>query len=130
MDISLIEFIVYGLVGYTGVILLIISAFRETPMGKSQSIVRAIYMVLSITAVFILANSGLNINMESQGETITEVYDGVGALVSNSTSYGNPANPSQFILMNPIWIPFHLMLGVVMSIYAIMQILILLTKTD
>lgn len=126
MDISLIEFIVYGIIGYTGAVLLIISAFRETPDGKTQSIVRAMYLTLSMISIMILAGSGVNITTEIPPITITEVYNGTGSLITNSTSYG--IAPSAFVLMNPVWILFHYMLAVVMLVYIILQILILFTK--
>lgn len=126
LDISLIEFIVYGLVGYTGAVLLVISAFRETPDGKAQSIVRAMYLTLSMISIMILAGSGVNITTETPPTTIIEIYNGTGDLVTNSTSYG--AAPAAFVLLNPIWIIFHYMLAVVMLVYIILQILILFTK--
>jgi|APSaa5957512535_1039671.scaffolds.fasta_scaffold42719_3 hypothetical protein len=129
MDISLIEFIVYGLVGYTGVLLLILSAFRETPTSKSQSIVRAMYLVLSIIAVIILAGSGVNVTTENEGSTNTLTYNvTTGSLIGNVTETGT--TPSTYILNNPVWIPFHYMLAVVMLVYVLLQILTLFVKIN
>lgn len=127
MDISLIEFIVYGLVAYTGVILLIVSAFRETPTSKSQSIVRAMYLSISIIAAILLSGSGVNIEMETPGAVnILEYNVTDGSLIGNKTETGTA--PSAFILQNPVWVTFHYMLAVVMLVYVILQILTLFTK--
>lgn len=127
MDISLIEFIVYAIVGYSGVVLLIASAFRDTPTSKSQSIVRAMYLSISIIAVMILSGSGLNITTENPGTTNILTYNVTdGSLIGNVTNSGSA--PSTYILNNPVWIPFHYMLSVVMLVYVILQILTLFTK--
>ena len=98
-DISLIEFAVYGIICYSGVILLISSAFRDTPNTKSQSIVRSVWLIPAIFCAAILSGSGVNINMESQGQIITEVYNGTtGLLMTNTTSYGTI--PNQIVLVN------------------------------
>lgn len=134
MDISLIEFIVYGLIGYTGAVLLVISAFRDTPATKAQSIVRAMYLTLSMISVLILAGSGVNITTEDKtvslnATSIYEVLDNTNAVVVlNSTTNEIDVSHSKFTLMNPIWITFHYMLAVVMLVYIILQILILFTK--
>lgn len=127
MDISLIEFIVYGLIGYTGAVLLVVSAFRETPTGKTQSIVRAMYLTLSMISVLILAGSGVNITTETPAVVqILEYNVTDGTVIGNTTS--TPTAPNTFILLNPVWVTFHYMLAVVMLVYIILQILILFTK--
>ena len=128
MDISLIEFIVYGIVGYTGIVLLIASAFRDTPTSKSQSIVRAMYLSISVIAIMVLSGSGLNITTDYHDSTVTEyVINGTsGDNITNSTISTNSTN--KYILNNPVWIPFHYMLAVVMLVYVILQILTLFTK--
>lgn len=129
MDISLIEFIVYGLVGYTGIVLLIMTAFRDTPSTKSQSIVRSIYLSISMIAIMILAGSGLNITTEDAGSTNTLTYNVTdGSLIGNVTTTGT--SPEKYVLNNPVWIPFHYMLAVVLLVYIILQILTLFTKVN
>lgn len=123
MDISLIEFIVYGLVAYTGVILLIISAFREVPSGRSQSIVRAMYLSLSVIACIILSGSGVNIEMETVTTTNTII-----SLNTTEVFTEDITESHLFTLQNPVWVLFHYMLAVVMLVYVILQILMLFTK--
>jgi len=119
MDISLIEFIVYGIIAYTGAVLLIVSAFRETPAGKSQSIVRAMYLSLSIIACIILSGSGVEIQTETTNSTLINV---------NTTETWTEEVTQTYTLLNPVWIIFHYMLAVVLLVYVILQILLLFTK--
>ena len=121
MDISLIEFIVYAVIGYTGAVMLVISAFRETPTGKAQSIVRAMYLVLSIIAIVILAGSGVEIQTETVTSTLVNM---------NTTEAWEETVTQTYTLQNPVWITFHYLLAVVMMVYVILQILILFTKVD
>jgi len=125
LDISIIEFLVYALVGYTGPVLLIISAFRETPVTKSQSIVRAMYLIISIVAVMILAGSGINIEMEDVTINSTLIN------VNTTETWTETVTESHgFSLNNSVWIPFHYMLAAVMLVYVILQFLILFTKVE
>lgn len=134
MEISIIEWIVYGIPAYSGIILLVISAFRETPDGKSQSIVRAMYLMLSIICAFILAGSGVDIHLAdsittTNATSIYEVLDNTNAIVVlNSTVMETVAKTETFTLLNPIWILIHWMFAAVMLIYVTLQILILFTK--
>lgn len=129
MDISIIEWIVYGIPAYTGIILLIISAFRETPATKTQSLVRAMYLMISIICSFILAGSGVNITTQTPDTVNTLGYNVTdGTLLSNMTSYG--VAPAAIVLQNPVWILVHWMFAVLMLVYVILQILMLFTKID
>lgn len=125
MDISLIEFIVYGLVCYTGVILLILSAFRETPTNRSQSIVRAMYLMISIIAAIMLSGSGTDIIMETSTISSTTTN-----LNSSEVWTETVTEDRVFTLQNPVWVTFHYMLAVVMLVYVILQILTLFTKIE
>jgi len=128
MDISIIEFILYGLVGYSGVIFLIHSAFHDNSSTKSHSIARVVWLIPSMAAVFILAGSGVGINLDNPAPIVTEVYNNTGALITNSTTY--PTYPTQIVLVNPMWILFHSMLGLILSIYIFTQFINLLGKSD
>lgn len=125
MDISLIEFVVYGLVAYTGVVLLIISSFRETPSTKYQSLLRAGFLSLSVIACIILSGSGININME----TVT-ISSTVVSLNTTEAWSENISQTNVFTLQNPVWILFHYLLAVTMLVYIIVQVLMLFTSRE
>ena len=126
MDISIIEFLVYAIIGYSPLIILYVTLVKEAPSTKSGTIQRVIFIVPGLIAVGVLAGSGLNINMEFQ-DTMTNstTYNGTnGALITNSTV--STQTTEKFILVNPIWILFHSFLFTLYSFYIILQILQLL----
>ncbi len=131
-DISILEFIVYGLICYTGMIMLIISAFRETPSSKSQSVVRVIWLIPSIICAFMLASAGQNIILDQSTETVLsdyEVLNSVDGIVSlNSTTTSTSVN--NYTLVQPVWITLHMLFFVVMLIYVFVNMLQLFVKRD
>lgn len=121
-DISIIEFGVYGLVCYTGVIMLIISAFRETPSGISQSVTRSIWLIPSIIAAFMLASAGADIYLSS--ETVTrETLDSNNQVVTLTE-----VTTDKITLLQPVWVTLHFLFFIVMVIYLMMNILTLFIK--
>ena len=136
MDISIIEFIVYGLGCYSGIILLIISAFRDTPNSKSQSILRSMYLSISVICAILLSGSGVDITLDSNETTttITNNYQQVaetGAIIDLvSTENVTTSGANKITLLNPAWISLHYLFAVVMLVYIIVQILTLFTKVS
>lgn len=123
MNISIIEFITYGLIGYTGMLTLIISVIKEVPITRSLAIVRAIFLLPSIIAAGILMSSGINININT---AITSNL--IRSINTTQTWTEATTQTNQIVLQNPVWITFHFLLFIVMSVYVIQQILFLLTK--
>jgi hypothetical protein len=118
-DLSIIEFIVYGLIGYTGMLMLIIQVIKEAPSEKSYAIVRSIYLISSIIAVLIIAGSGDSIVTNDYTNTIVDL---------NTTTVWTETISSTIELQNPIWITFHYLMAVVMIVYVILQAVTLFTK--
>lgn len=131
-EISIIEFAVYGFVCYASLLMLIISVIKEVPNTRSLSIVRGMFLIPGIICAFLLANSGLDITMETQGmifvnrTTFNETSNLIFTEITNSTGLA----PDRFTLANPIWVPLHYMFGIIMGVYFILQMLTLFTKTD
>ena len=124
-DISILEFIVYGLVCYTGIIMLIISAFRESPSTVSQSMVRVIWLIPSIICAFLLA---------SAGQTIT-LYDVIiesdsGSSGSHSGLFISGHEHYTITLLAPVWVTLHFLFFIVMLLYVIINVLMLFIKRD
>ena len=125
MQISLIEYITYALIAYSGMLVLIISVIKEVPTTRSLSIIRAIFLMPSVVAAGILASSGVDINLSNvvTSNTIRSV---------NTTQVWTEATnqTNTIVLQNPVWITFHFMLFIVLIVYIIIQILFLFTKFD
>lgn len=123
MDISLAEYITYGLIGYAGILTLIVSVIKEVPITRSLALIRAIFLIPSAIACGILASSGINIdvatittNSLTRSVNTTQVW-------TEATTQTN-----QIVLANNVWIPFHGMLFIILCFYIFQQIMFLLTK--
>jgi hypothetical protein len=130
-DISILEFIVYGFVTYSSLLMLIISVIKEVPNTRSLSIVRGMFLVPGIICAFLLAGSGLEVTMETPAMTYTNrtTFNDTSLIfmeITNSTG----VEPAKFTLMNPIWVPLHYLFAIIMVVYFILQMLTLFTKTD
>ena len=123
MDISLAEYITYGLIAYTGILVLIVSVIKEVPTTRSLALVRAIFLVPSVIACGILASSGIHIDVATV--TTSNIIRSV-----NTTQVWTEATTqtNQIVLQNNVWIPFHGMLFIILSFYIFQQIMFLLTK--
>lgn len=125
-DISIIEFGVYGFLAYSGMLMLIISAFRETPNTKSQSMARVIWLIPCIIAASLLASAGQDITFDTVN-TVNTITNNVTSTVDFTEDVTTSA---KITLLQPVWGMIHLMMFFVMIIYVIMQVLILFTKKD
>lgn len=124
-EITLLEFIVYGLVGYTGIILLVASAFKDIPDTKSQSVIRSIWVLAPIFCMYMLANAGNPIWVNDGYTESVLTYNGTGDLITNST---NTVSGQSITLLQPVWVTLHLLFFFMLIIYFIWNMLQLLTK--
>ncbi len=90
-------------------------------MTKALSIVRAIYLMPSIIAAGILTQVGPNIVTTSIANTIVAV---------NSSQVFTEVITSETVIQNEIWLLFHFMIMLVLSIYVLSQFMILMTKAE
>jgi len=128
--ISIIEFTVYGFITYASLLMLIISVVKETPSGKSQSILRAMWLIPGIITASLLAGMGDQVNFETTDITTTEVIinGSSGAAITNST-ITTQETPKVF-LVNSVWVTVHTMIFLSLLVYVVIQILTLLTKIN
>lgn len=126
---SIIEFAVYGFITYVSLLMLIISVVKEVPSGKTQSILRSMWLIPGMLTATLLAGSGININLINEGRSFVEVFNGTtGLLMTNSTIVQTA--PDFIALTSPVWIIVHWMIFLVLLSYVIIQMLNLLVKTD
>jgi len=121
-EISIIEFIVYGLVGYSGILALVLSAFRDIPDTKSQSVVRSIWLIAPIICMYMLSSAGAQINFET--ETTINYNVTSNLLISNSTT------TDTVTLVQPVWVTLHYLFFIMLVIYFIWNMLQLFVKRD
>ena len=137
MNISLIEFLVYGGITYFSLAMLIITTIRNpTEKTRRLALVRAGYMFPGIICAIILAGSGVSIYLGDSTTTtsntaIYEVLDNTNAVVTlNSTVTETVAVSAEYVLQNPIWVMFHYMLALVMISFVFIQVLTMFTAKD
>ena len=123
-DVSILEFGIYGLICYTGIIMLIISAFKETPNTVSQSAVRCIWLIPSIICAYMLASAGADIYLSS--ETITrQVLDSSNQIITLTD-----VTTDKITLLQPVWVTLHFLFFIVLLLYVMMNVLTLFVKRD
>jgi len=122
-EVSIIELIVYALIGYPAIIFLVASTFHESSGTASKvSVVKAIWIIVPIIAMYMLASAGAQIN----GPTETTLNYNVTAnlLTSNSTV------TETITLVNPVWITLHWLLFTVLVLYFMWNMLRLFTQRE
>lgn len=123
-DVSILEFGVYALICYTGIIMLIISAFKETPSTVSQSALRVIWLIPSIICAYMLASAGADIYLSTE-TTVKQVLDSNNAPISLTDT-----TTDKITLLNPVWITLHFLFFIVMLLYVMINILTLFMKRN
>lgn len=128
-DISIIEWGVYGFIAYSSILMLIISVIKESPLTKSQSILRSMWFIPGIICAGLLMFSGTDITLQSNGIEFIEVYNGTtGLLMTNTTIIQN--TPDYITLQDPVWGSVHLMIFLILLVYVLINMLTLFTKID
>ena len=123
MNISVIEYLAYALVAYSGMIVLIASILKDNPTTRSLAIVRGMYMIPCAISSFILAQTGVDINWVTQTTNNT-----IKSLNTSQVFTENTTQVNQFVLVSPVWSMFHYMLGIIMIFYVVQQMLFLFVK--
>ena len=128
-ELSIIEFVVYGLICYGSLMMLIISTIKAVPTTKSMAIPRAMYLIPGMVCAFLLAGAGVDIDLNTQ--TISESKVELHPLTGNEVTVTNTTTITDKItLQDSIWIPVHYMIFVVLLLYVITQSLMILTKLE
>lgn len=123
MEISILEYIVYALIGYSTFMVLIISIVKEIPQTRILAIVRSTYCIPGIIALLVLASSGINIDVNT-----VSTNNLIRSINTTQTWSEATTQTNTIILQNPTWSMFHWLLGIVLIWYVIQQVLYLLTK--
>ena len=121
-DVSIIEFGVYALICYTGIIMLIISAFKETPSTVSQSALRVIWLIPSIICAYMLGSAGADIYLS------TEIVSNQVLDSNNQVITLTDTTIDKITLLNPVWITLHYLFFIVLLLYVMINILTLFMK--
>jgi hypothetical protein len=122
-EVSIIELIVYALIGYPAIIFLVHSSFKEESGTASKiSVVKAIWIIVPIIAMYMLASAGAQINLIDQTTLNYNVTSNL--LTSNSTT------TDSITLVNPVWVTLHWLMFTVLILYFMWNMLRLFTQRE
>ncbi len=121
-DVSIIELIVYGIICYSGIVMLIASAFQQdSSISKSMSGTRVIWLIPSMFCAFMLASAGADIYFEESTVTLVNV---------NTTETWTETTQDKITLYQPVWVTLHLLFFIILLLYVIFNLLSLFFKRD
>lgn len=127
-EVSIIELIVYALIGYPAIIFLVASSFKEDSGNNKISVVKAIWIIVPIIAMYMLASSGAQIDLKDSSTVSTIGYNVTdGSILTNSTE---TFSAQQITLVNPVWITLHWLLFIVLVLYFMWNMLRLFTQRE
>ena len=122
---SIIEFVVYALIGYAGILILMVSILLNPPTSISLAGIRSIWLMPSVLALSMLMFMGGVVTTET---TTTETT--ITKSNNDIETYENSIQTSQIQLINPIWSSFHMGLFLIEIIYIIVQVVNILRAKD
>ncbi len=126
-EVSIIELIVYALIGYPAIIFLVGSSFKEESGTSKISVVKAIWIIVPIIAMYMLASAGAVITMEHEVvNTLGYNATVVNQVITNSTTITD----NTITLVNPVWITLHWLLFTVLVLYFMWNMLRLFTQRE
>jgi hypothetical protein len=117
-EVSIIELIVYALIGYPAIIFLVGSSFQESSGAAGKiSVVKAIWIIVPIIAMYMLASAGAVITMEHEVvNTLGYNATVVNQVITNSTTITD----NTITLVNPVWITLHWLLFTVLVLVLVL----------
>lgn len=133
MNLSIIEFLVYGGIAYFSLAMLIISIIQKPELATgSQSLIKSVYILPGIVCMFVIAFASPVITISDNTVTTTadsiyEVLDNTNAVtVLNSTVAETVNTYTTNTLLNSVWGIMHVMFAMIMVVFVITKILQLL----
>ena len=121
-EVSIIELIVYGLIGYPAIIFLVGSSFQESSGTAGKiSVVKAIWIIVPIIAMYMLASAGALISIDTVTSTLIN---------TNTTEVWTETVDRNITLVNPVWVTLHWMMFIVLILYFMWNMLRLFTQRD
>ena len=109
----------YGLLTYSTMLALIISAVRGLPEERSRinTLAQCVFLVPGLICAPILATSGVGIQIQHTDDIIKDL---------NSTRTWSDVSTNTMILQNPVWVTVHMMMFFAILMFIIRQIMLLL----
>jgi hypothetical protein len=120
VNLSIVEFGVYGFVAYSSLLMLLISAIKNVEETKISALTRSIIFLPGIICAGILITAGVDINLDTVS-TFTITNNTVSTIF-----YEDTVTTDKITLLDPVWGSVHFIIFIVLIIYVIKQILLML----
>ena len=122
VDLSIIEYGVYGFLAYTSILMLIISVLKHDYVPtKVLAIARVIYLIPGMICSAIIALSGINIQMVTTTTANTIRSVNTTQVWTETTNQTNA-----IILQNNTWAMVHWLIFITLMFYVFTQVLLLI----
>ncbi len=125
-ELSIIEFGVYGFIAYASLLMLIISTIKEVPSGKSQSILRSMYLIPGIFCALLLATMGVDLTFDTIS-TVNTITDNVTSTIIFTEDI---TKSTTITLQDQVWGTVHMLIFFILLVHVVVQMLTLLTKVN
>jgi hypothetical protein len=120
-DISIIEWIVYGIMCYGTMVMTLVTLVKEIPQTRDLALSRVFFTLPGMICAGVLAMSGINIVMPTT--TLTNITKDL----NSSTVWSQTTTQASFIvLQNPVWIMIHVMFFMVLFWFIVTQVMFIL----
>lgn len=129
-DVSILEYAVLAIIGYSGIIILAVSVLKDVPNTKNLSIARIVFIMPSMICNAALMGVGLRITMPTMSTNSTTFGYNVTTGVIIDKFSENVTSGGANIILGPTWNLIHLMLFLILMLYLAFQILNLFYKTE
>lgn len=133
-DFSIIEFIVYGLMGYSGLILLMVQILQPNPpTNRSFAGARVVFLSPSLIGIMMLMFASGDITLETENISTNSTiltYNETNDLIFTENVTRTESNAKSFTLIEPIWGLIHLGFLMIIIVYITIQVLNILTKPE
>lgn len=129
-DVSILEYAVLAIIGYSGIVILAVSVLKDVPNTKNLSIARIVFIMPAMICNAALMGVGLRITMPTMSTNSTTFGYNVTTNTIIDKFTENVTSGGANIILGPTWNLIHLMLFLILMLYLAFQILNLFYKTE
>src|SRR5574337_3320 len=118
-NLSLSEFLVYGIICYSSLLMLIISTIKQMPDEGSRinTLARCVFLLPGLIIAPVLATSGPDIQVSTVDTTnLIKSINTTQTLTETTNQVNN------IVIQNPVWLTVHMMIFFVLLMYIVRQL--------
>ncbi len=116
-DLSILEFIVYAVIGYSPMIFLLGYILTDKVATRSNSIMRIVYVMPGMAGIIMLISVG-GFDVIVQEDTINNTIFNVNTTETHTETI---ATESVITLQNPLWVTFNGIMFIIYTLYVVIN---------